>query len=104
MRPLICALALLLLPACGSSTSTPDGSATTADMTMTSHGSDAGLQALATMCTADSQCASNVCAPYKMGAYKLCTLKCTAMMPAPQCTSPSDGTCNGMGYCRFPGM
>jgi hypothetical protein len=104
MRHLICALPLLLLAACGSSVTGTDGSATTVDMTMASKGSDAGLQALGTMCTGDSQCASNVCAPYKMGAYKLCTLKCTAMMPAPQCTSPGDGTCNGMGYCKFPGM
>jgi hypothetical protein len=104
MRQLIYALPLLLLAACGSSTSTPDSSTTAVDMVMTSHGSDGGLRALAAMCTADSQCASNVCAPYKMGAYQLCTLKCTPMMSAPQCTAPSDGTCNGMGYCKFPGM
>jgi hypothetical protein len=93
----------LLLCGCGSSTSGGgmDMSGAVGDMTPTV---DASLQGLGTMCTMASQCQSNTCAPYKMGAYKLCTLPCTALMAAPQCTAPSDGTCNGMGYCKFPGM
>jgi hypothetical protein len=102
MRILICALLLLGSGACGSGAS-GSGSATV-DMTTLARGGDGGLLALGAMCNSDGQCASSICTPYKMGAYKLCSLKCTALMPAPQCTSPGDGSCNGMGYCRFPGM
>ena len=105
-RLLLRALPFLLLAACGAASSSPDGSAVV-DMSQRhdlARTSDGGLLPLAAMCTADSQCASNVCAPYKMGAYMLCTLKCTAFMPAPQCIAPGTGQCNGMGYCKFPGM
>ena len=60
------------------------------------------LQALGTTCRSNSQCASNLCQAYAGGAMSFCTLTCTANMPAPQCTAPSDGTCNGMGFCKFP--
>jgi hypothetical protein len=95
-------LVLVLGIGCGTSTSTPDGSASV-DMAKTGT-VDGSLLPLAAMCTGNAQCASGVCAPYKMGAYMLCTFKCTAGASAPQCTSPSTGQCNGMGYCKFPGM
>jgi hypothetical protein len=104
VHPFLLGLTLSLLVACDATSATSDGSAAVADMTMPGGGGDGGLLPLAAMCNADAQCASHVCAPYKMGAYQLCTLRCTALMPAPQCTSPGTGQCNGMGYCKFPGM
>ena len=97
----------LLLCGCGSSASNGDGGMDMSGAVSDMAGGgtvDASPQGLGTMCTMNSQCQSNTCAPYKMGAYKLCTLSCTIGQAAPQCTAPSDGTCNGMGYCRFPGM
>jgi hypothetical protein len=82
---------------CGSSGSGDDGGA--ADMTMAG---DGGLLPLgATGCTTGADCESTVCAPYQMGAVMRCTLACTVGQPAPQCVAPSNGTCNGMGYCKF---
>jgi hypothetical protein len=65
---------------------------------------DAGLLPLASPCGGNSDCASDLCAAYAGGTKMLCTYACTKNMPAPMCTAPSDGTCNGMGYCKFPGM
>jgi hypothetical protein len=52
-------------------------------------------------CMTNADCQSMVCAPYMMGVVKRCTLACTVGQPAPQCVAPSNGTCNGMGYCKF---
>jgi len=65
---------------------------------------DMGLLLLAQPCTSNAECASNLCAPYAMGTKMLCSYACTKNMPAPMCTAPGDGTCNGMGYCKFPNM
>ena len=67
-------------------------------------GGDGGLKPLAAACTGDGECASGTCAPYAGGTKMLCSYHCTANMPAPMCTTPGDGTCNGMSYCKFPGM
>lgn len=113
MRSLI--LSFVLLAGCGGTTGNPDGAGIVIDMAKTgssnadlagggSGGADMTLLPLASLCTANTQCASGTCAPYKMGAYSLCTYACTKGSPAPMCTSPGNMTCNGMGYCMFPGM
>jgi hypothetical protein len=79
------------------------GGASGADMAMETK-NDMGLLLLAQPCTSNAQCASNLCAPYAMGTKMLCSFMCTKGMPAPMCTAPGDGTCNGMGYCKFPNM
>ncbi len=107
MRLLSALPLVFLLAACGAS-STAQDAGVARDMSDCPDliGAPTGdaLLGLGQMCTWAGQCASGVCAPYKMGAYHLCSLQCTANMSAPQCTSPGDGQCNGMGYCRFPGM
>jgi hypothetical protein len=65
---------------------------------------DGGLKPLAAACTSNTQCASGLCGSYKMGAEMLCTFHCTMGQPAPQCTTPGNGMCNGMSECMFPGM
>ena len=99
---------------CGDDTS----NGTAADMTATVHDlatgtvhdmapiptDDAGLRLLAAPCSSNADCESGFCGTYMMGAEKLCSFMCTKNMPAPQCTSPGNGQCNGMGECQFPGM
>jgi hypothetical protein len=65
---------------------------------------DGGLKPLAADCASNAECASGYCGPYMGGAKMLCTFMCTSGQAAPQCTSPGDGTCNGMNECKFPGM
>lgn len=50
-------------------------------------------------CTADGNCASNVCFMGGMGSY--CSLHCMVATQATDCPSPpTSGRCNGMGYCK----
>ena len=78
------------------------GGSSGADMAKSS--GDGGLLGLAQPCTTNAQCQSNLCAPYMMGTKMLCSYACTKNMPAPMCTAPGNGQCNGMGYCQFPNM
>ena len=105
---------VLAVSGCGDDTSSGAGG----DMTATAHDlataavhdlatgttGDGGLKPLAATCASSAECASGYCGSYAMGAKMLCTYMCTMGQPAPQCTSPGDGTCNGMGECKFPNM
>ena len=112
----------LSIAACGGSTTTDTGPATGSDagtgsgdaMGEGSTGSDSGTDAASGTdsapdggtnrpfgdpCTADGNCASNVCFAGGMGSY--CSLHCTIATQATDCPSPpTTGKCNGMGYCK----
>ena len=50
-------------------------------------------------CTANGNCASNVCFMGGMGSY--CSMHCTSPTQATDCPSPpTSGMCNGMHFCK----
>jgi hypothetical protein len=63
--------------------------------------SSAMLKAFGDVCTVDGDCQSGLCRGFVMMTVHRCTLACTSQNAATICVAPSDGTCNGMGYCKF---
>jgi hypothetical protein len=62
---------------------------------------DAGLP-LGSSCTIDSDCASDVCRPFRQQTVNLCTKPCAAATQATDCpVPPTAGTCAANGYCEF---
>lgn len=107
-------LALLAVLLLGCSSSTVD-SGTAADTGTSDAGQDSeatrdggaeaaadgGGKAFGESCTADGECASNVC--FKGGSQTFCSIRCTAATAAADCPKPpTDGTCNNQGYCKKP--
>ena len=91
MRRVVLMLALpLLLLGCGGSTppDMPD-LAGMGDM----------LKAFGEACSANAECASNVC--FVGGNRAFCSLHCAAATQATDCpVPPTSGTCNMQGYCK----
>jgi len=69
--------------------------ACSADSTAAGH---AHALSLCALCDDDAQCETGICREYGDG-YRKCSTTCTPGELAPQCSAPSSGSCNGMGYC-----
>ena len=96
LRPVLLGLAmsasLLVATTCGGSSGggTPDAGPP-----------DAGLP-LGSSCTLDTDCASDICRPFRMQTVHLCTKPCTAATQATDCpVPPTAGTCSPNQYCDF---
>jgi len=86
---------VVVIAGCGGSTDAPRSQVGDAPLPRPS---PLGLCAL---CTSDAACDSGICRMYGDG-YRKCSLTCTPLDTAPQCTAPAEGACNGMGYCMCP--
>ena len=82
------------LAACGGSMPPTTGGAETVD-----GGSGDGGLPFGMPCSANSECASNVC--FVGGNRTFCSLHCTMATAATDCpVPPTSGTCNMQGYCK----
>lgn len=91
MRALL--IGIVLFVGCGG-TSGPGDMVGTGD-----GGGDGGLAPFGTVCTANAQCASNVC--FIAPSRSFCSMHCTAATQAMDCpVPPTSGTCNMLGYCK----
>ena len=67
----------------------------------TDGGAPAGAKAFGDVCAVNGDCQSNLCGQFVMGTVLRCTKSCTVATQATDCPTPSDGTCNNNGYCKF---
>ncbi len=66
---------------------------------MASGGDMAGLKPFGAPCTANTQCASDVC--FIGGMMSFCSYHCTQATAATDCpVPPTSGVCNNQGYCK----
>ncbi len=66
---------------------------------MASHGDMAGLKPFGATCSANAQCASDVC--FMGGMQSFCSYHCTQATAAQDCpVPPTTGVCNNQGYCK----
>ncbi len=66
---------------------------------MAAHGDMAGLKPFGAPCTANAQCATNVC--FMGGMMSFCSMHCTQATAAQDCpVPPTTGVCNNQGYCK----
>lgn len=66
---------------------------------MASGGDMAGLKPFGQPCTANTQCASDVC--FIGGMQSFCSFHCTQATAATDCpVPPTTGVCNNQGYCK----
>jgi len=84
------------------------GSGSVVDMSQTQSSTDmahgagsdmAGLKPFGAPCTANTQCASDVC--FIGGMQSFCSLHCTQATAAKDCpVPPTTGVCNNQGFCK----
>ena len=66
---------------------------------MASGGDMAGLKPFGAPCTANAQCATDVC--FIGGMMSFCSMHCTQATAAHDCpVPPTSGVCNNQGYCK----
>ena len=66
---------------------------------LASSGDMAGLKPFGAPCTANAQCATDVC--FIGGMQSFCSMHCTQATAAKDCPiPPTTGVCNNQGYCK----
>jgi hypothetical protein len=69
------------------------------DMASGAGGSDMAGKPFGAVCTANAQCASDVC--FIGGMQSFCSFRCTPATAAKDCpVPPTSGVCNNQGYCK----